>query len=356
MKNVMFIVSSLAGGGAERVTVNLCNALCGRYNITLVTLFSNPDAYKPDEKVNVIRYTDQIRKLPFPVRKVMKLTGHFPRLMWVAGIKRSLRPGATISMLSVPNVLNSLTGTGDFRIVSERADPEVIGGRYMRCARLSMEGADHVVFQSRRVRDMFPARIQNKSSIILNPVSADVMASDVKEKKIVTAGRLENQKNHNMLIRAFGRFCESHPDHTLEIYGNGSLREELEELADRLRIADRVSIISFTPDWHEKIRNAEMFVLSSDFEGLSNALLEAMMMGVPCISTNCAGSDEVIQDRKNGLLVPVGDETALYEAMKELAEDGELRRNIAEQAVITSERFRTDNVIEQWVKLIDDHI
>ncbi len=355
MKNLMFIVSSLAGGGAERVTVNLCSALCARYDVTLVTLFSNADSYTPDKRVKIVRYSDYVQKKPWIIRKAMKAAGYLPRFIWVRSVKKAVKPAATVSMLSLPNIINAAVSCGDFRIVSERADPEVIGGRYMRYARLAMEGADHVVFQSKRVQNMFPHRIQRKSSVILNPVAVEVRASEQKEKRIVTAGRLTDQKNHRLLIRAFARFSESHPDHVLEIYGSGPLKEDLEIMSAAPELSGRVRLIEFSHDLHERIRSAEMFVLSSDFEGLSNALLEAMMMGLPCISTDCAGSDEVIISMKNGILVPAGDEEALKEAMTRLADDAELRERIADEAQKSSQRFHADTVTDQWIKLIEEN-
>ena len=110
------------------------------------------------------------------------------------------------------------------------------------------------------------------------------------------------------------------------------------------------------PDVHYRIRNAIMFVLSSDFEGLSNALLEAMMMGIPCISTNCAGSDEVIRNEKNGLLVNVGDEDGLYMAMKKLLENNELRKDISNQAKSDLSIFKSDKVLSEWMNYIDSEV
>lgn len=353
MKNVMLIISSLAGGGAERVTVNLANALSEDYKVCIVTLFSNPDDYHPDEKVEVIRYTDYLNGLSKAARKIIQLGGYFSRLLWVSRLKRSFRPDATISMLIVPNVINAFTDCGDFRILSERADPSVIGGRYEKYIRISLPRADHTVFQSRRVQAMFPLEVQQKSSIILNPVSVSAEKQAQSEHRIVNVGRLSEQKNQRMLIKAFSRFCTEHDGYTLDIYGDGPLRQELEGLTEQLGIADRVVIHDFTPDLHTQIRSAEMFVLSSDFEGLSNALLEAMMMGIPCISTDCAGSDEVIENMKNGILVPVGNEDALLEAMNRLADDEELRRSLSENGGKASERFRADTVIKEWKDLIE---
>jgi glycosyltransferase involved in cell wall biosynthesis len=279
--------------------------------------------------------------------------GYFPRLLWVRGIKKRFRPDATISMLEVPNLINALTPCGDFRIVSERADPSVIGGRYQKSIMRSAMLADHTVFQSRRVQHMFPRKVQKKSSIILNPVSVMTEAADHHDKRIVTAGRLTEQKNHKMLIRAFSRFLPDHSDYILEIYGKGKLKDELNELAQQLGIADSVRICDFAPDLHERISSAEMFVLSSDFEGLSNALLEAMMMGIPCISTACEGSTDVIRSGENGILVPVGDEEELYKAMCALADDEKKRKELACEGRKTGEGFRKEKVAEMWIEMIE---
>lgn len=357
MKNVMLIISSLAGGGAERVTVNLANALSNKYNVCILTLFANPDDYHPDERIKVLRYSDY---LDHSNRTRMKLVqkfypGYLPRLLWARGIKKQFKPAATISMLIVPNLINSLTPCGDFRIVSERADPSIIGGMYRKSIRRSALLSDHTVFQSKRVQNMFPRIVRKKSSVILNPVNVEMEVPTYREKRIVTAGRLSAQKNHNMLIRAFSRFVETHKDYILEIYGKGKLKDELIALANQTGVGDKVKICGFAPDLHERINNAEMFVLPSDFEGLSNALLEAMMMGLPCISTDCAGSDEVIENMFNGLLVPVGDEDALLDAMSKVADDKELRKKLSRNAKWTSTRFHTDTVINQWIDLIESN-
>ena len=352
-KRVMFMISSLAGGGAERVTVNLSNSLCDAYDVCVVTLFNNPDDYVPDERVELFRFSDYTAGMPKLKRKIIKGCSYLVKLLWVRNLKRDWKPEATISMLTIPNLFNALTDCGDFRIVSERADPSIIGGSYYRRAKVSSLLADHTVFQSRRVQMMFSDRVQKKSSIILNPVTVSCSADENREKRIVTAGRLDEQKNHLMLIRAFSRFAAQHPGYTLEIYGKGHLKGRLEDEINALGLGNRAFIRDFSNDLHDSIKSAEMFVLSSDFEGLSNALLESMMMGIPCISTDCAGSDEIIEDGQNGLLVPVGDGEALCAAMTELADDPVLRKTIATEAKRQSERFSRETVMKQWIELIE---
>ena len=106
------------------------------------------------------------------------------------------------------------------------------------------------------------------------------------------------------------------------------------------------------PNIHEQISDANAFVLSSDYEGLSNALLEAMMMGLPCISTDCAGSDEYINNYENGLLVPIGDKDALASAMLEVLENKELSSRLGNNARKASATFAKDNVLNRWFELI----
>lgn len=111
-----------------------------------------------------------------------------------------------------------------------------------------------------------------------------------------------------MLIRAFAKIASKYPDYTLFIYGEGPLRRDLESLIKTLHLGNQVFLQGFKKNIHELISDAEFFILSSDFEGLSNALLEAMCMGIPCITTNVSGIDEVIHDKINGVLVSPGDE------------------------------------------------
>ena len=169
---------------------------------------------------------------------------------------------------------------------------------------------------------------------------------------VTTALLLVKQKNQSLLIRSFAKFHDLFPEYTLTIYGEGPLRTELQELAISLGLSSEISFPGNLEKVHNAIMDAEMFVLSSDFEGLSNALLECMTMGIACISTRCEGSTDVIRDGENGLLVETGDEEGLKTAMVRLAEDPLLRSRLEGQACKDAAAFSTERIVEQWEKIL----
>ena len=213
--------------------------------------------------------------------------------------------------------------------------------------------SDFVVFQSEKIRNLYGKRIREKSCILKNPLLRPEPALEHREKKIVTLGRLTAQKNHSLLIRSFEPFHKRFPEYSLFIFGDGELEGETKQLIGHLNLSDAVFLEKNDPDVLQRIRDAEMFVLSSNFEGLSNALLECMSMGIACISTRCEGSVDVIRTGENGILTPIGDTQALYEAMCRLADDPALRESIAKASKETGKAFQTDVVVQQWIDVIE---
>jgi len=213
-----------------------------------------------------------------------------------------------------------------------------------------------VVFQTKWAQSCFSSQVQANSVVISNPVDTDVVPVDSSLPVIVTAGRLEPQKNHRLLLHAFAAMNQVRPGYHLQIFGEGPLRDELRLCAHGLGLDDVVELPGTVSEIHERMAAARMFVLSSDYEGLSNALLEAMQIGVASVSTACAGSSEVVVDHINGLLVPVGDATALSEAMLSLANDEELRRRLAVAARETGKGFRPLRIFAQWDDIVDPEV
>ena len=176
-----------------------------------------------------------------------------------------------------------------------------------------------------------------------------------KEDYYVATGRLNQQKNYPMMIRAFARFVKDYPDEKLYIYGNGDLREELNELIKNLNVERNILLKGPSNDIPDVLKNAKGFLLSSNYEGIPNGLLEAMAVGVPCISTDCpcGGPKMIINHNENGLLIPVGDEDKLYEALCCL-ENEDLRKKISTNAKKSAESFKPDVIYENWEKYLKE--
>lgn len=281
-------------------------------------------------------------------------------LKTVKNIKRFLaeeKPDVIVPFMAQICLLVGLANrkSGVPMVCSERIDPSAVkrNAVYKKILYSIYASSKAVVLQTERAYNYFPEKIQKKSVIIPNPVRVYAKASGQDAKKIVTAGRMTAQKNQKMLIASFAEISNEFPAHSLVIYGAGPLLEELKAAAEEKGIADRVSFPGSVSDLHSRIADASVFVLPSDFEGLSNALLEAMMMGLPVIATACSGSDEAIKDGENGVLVPVGDGAALTAALRRVLGDPGFARSIAEGALASSEKYEVERVVEEWRNAIE---
>lgn len=363
-KNILFLISSLSNGGAERVTVNLANYLSRSHKVTICYFNDKPHPYPVDERVTLIKVPQKhIVQKTNPVyqaarsmqkklwfRKMLsrcKSLFFSKRIPFVRRVKKTLKPDVTVSMLSSPNEVNAKL-QGGLRIMSERNDPCSKPGKYYQSSLRCYRKADRVIFQTQTVKNMYPEYIRRKGIVIKNPVSVEAVEYRPDSKKIVSVGRLNAQKNYPMLLKAFAKFLEKHPDYELHIYGEGEERKKLENLIKDLRLDRNVVLEGFVSDIHRQIGDAVLFVMSSDFEGLPNALMEAMMMGLPVVATRCNGVPELIRDGINGLSVPVGDADRMEQAMESMVEDRELRLRLREQAMADAEEFRTERVMAAW--------
>jgi glycosyltransferase involved in cell wall biosynthesis len=236
--------------------------------------------------------------------------------------------------------------------MSERNNPRQRGCLYFLKAVFSFFHADKVVFQTNTVKNMFPWLIRRKGVVIPNPVRVECHASG-NSHKIVTMGRLHPQKNHELLINAFAIFAEKHPSHTLHIYGKDYGGVGLVSLIRQKNLNGKVFLEGFLDNVHEAIADAEQFVLSSNHEGTPNALLEAMMMGIPCISTDFVGVREMLGDNDACVLTPLGDEMALAKAMESFADDETLRSKYVRNGCLLAERYSFEKVIPQWKDLLN---
>ncbi len=340
-KNVMIMISSLSRNGAQRIAVRLAEELAGICNVYLVYEQEKKEIYPVSGQVEVIR------KPPFRHDFLHLFSFYYIRML-----KKKYRIDVSLSMLLGMNCKNIFSKGKERVIVSERNNPKIAYPKTFLITKLVYALADHVVFQTEEVRSLYCRYTQKHSSILPNPVSVTCQASPERKPRIVNAARLHKNKNQDMLIRAFALFLPKHPEYNLDIYGEGTEKQKLKELVDTLDLEGKVAIHDNVPDIHEQIADAGMFVLSSNTEGMSNALLEAMMMGLPCISTACTGSKEIIQNGVNGLLTEIGNTEELADAIARMADHPEQAEIMRQNAMKTAEKFQAEKVMKQWRELI----
>ena len=353
---VAFCIPSLGCGGAERVTSILANQFALRgYDVSVVMLSHLLCSYPLSNDVHVVCLNcDDDAGMPSSKR-------FLTRLKKIRKAIKDIAPDVVVSFMSETNidVCFALVGINVPIIVSERNDPATDPASRAKqiMRKLAYTKPKGFVFQTPDAQAYFSKRIQKKSDIILNPLGKAMPSrfEGERDRRIVAVGRLNKQKNFTMLIDAFAEFLKTHPDRVLEIYGEGVLEEKIKEYISGKGMNDKVILKGFCRDVHERILSAEMFVMSSDFEGMPNALLEAMAIGMPCISTDCpcGGPRMLIEPYENGILVPVKDTKSMTEAMCYMADNSDEARKMSINAVSVKNRADVDSVAMQWLNMVN---
>lgn len=345
---VIMVTAGMSGGGTERVIAVLANYMVEKsHEVKIVMTSRNEVAYELQNGVQVISIGGSTGG---------SLSKRLKRIRDLRRLFKQDKEQVIVSFGTETNLFSLLAGAGlkNKTIVSERNDPNRCTYPVLRNIVYRM--ADSLIFQTEDARRCFPKGIAKKGTVIANPLSGEIKKSDhgVRSREIVTAGRLEPQKNHRLLIEAFQGFTEQFPEYRLVIYGKGCLEEELKAFVKELHLEEKVLFAGFTGHIQEKLCAAAMFVLSSDYEGVSNSLMEAMALGIPVISTDCpiGGSAMLIKDKENGLLVPVGNAKALTEAMKYMAEDRERAEDMGRRAEYVHEEYAAGKICEEWICVI----
>jgi GalNAc-alpha-(1->4)-GalNAc-alpha-(1->3)-diNAcBac-PP-undecaprenol alpha-1,4-N-acetyl-D-galactosaminyltransferase len=361
---ITLVISRLVTGGAERVISTMANYWATHHqDVTLITISSQEtDCYALSARVKRIGLNLEVssKHLAEAARHNAK---RLKRLRREIGASR---PDVVISFGDESNVLtlSASSGLGVPVIVSERVDARqhpigwIWGGlRYMLYRR-----AYAVVVQSHALRDWAMGLVgQEAVHVIPNPVETPLNGTDrafrpaSAGRTIVAMGRLTRQKGFDLLLRAFGQCAVKHHGWSLIILGEGDKRPCLETLIVELGLKDRVSMPGRVQNPAPILHEADLFVMSSRYEGFPNALLEAMASGLPVISTDCpCGPREIIRDGVDGVLVPPNNADALASAMDRLMEDREERERLGARAVDVTERFGVERVMGMWDQLLTD--
>lgn len=350
---IVFYISSLSRGGAERVVLTLANHLSESCEIVVMTDTKDKNEYRQDISFQRINLNFQ------PYRGVVgQITGRIAYLLKLRKACRRCAPDMIVafSESSGNRIALAAKGLSCKKVTAIRSNP---GNTYKTekerkriCRQLAQN--DGIVFQTNEQKQFFNKEIQDKSVVILNPIGKQFTLPgqiSARKKEVVTAGRLSKSKDHETLIRAYAILATKFPEYTFKIYGGGELKQELQMQIQNLRMEDRILLMGEVENVQEHIAKAAVFVLSSANEGLPNALMEAMAMGVPVVSTDCpcGGPGTLIRDGENGLLVPVGDEKRMAEAVERLLRDDRLAENLGCQARKIAEECSEEKISREWL-------
>jgi glycosyltransferase involved in cell wall biosynthesis len=344
MKKILFISGRMGGGGSERVLTLLANRMSKQgYEVGILTFGQTQNPYENDCPVTILRFHndfDQILQLRKAVKK------YSPDVVIAFEYYVGMKTILATRVLPVKV------------IISERNDPHKLDGQPLKkWLRNCLYAFSHVIVcQTNDAKEYFHPRIRQKTVVICNPVKDNlpVWKPDQNHKVIVNFCRLEKQKNIPLLIEAFEIVCRKHPDYQLWLFGEGSEQETLHSLISKKGMGQQVKLSPFCSNIHEIVSQCSMFVSSSDYEGISNSMLEAMAIGMPVICTDCpiGGAKMTIQNGHNGILVPVNDTQRLASAMLNLIENPEHAMAMGDNARHLREKISLDKITEEWIKIL----
>jgi len=362
MSRILFLVSSMQGGGAERVAAMLSNYWVEQgHQVTLMPTFSGRGEclYPLDERVRLDYLADRVGS------RSRSLLNKLRRMIALRRAIRDLTPDVIVSFLPHVNVA-AIIATWGVKVpvvVSERIYPPAmpLGPVLARLRQWSYPRADAVVVQTEQAWNWLNRCCRGaRGYVIANPVvyplpcgvpelkPVDVVKPE--HKLVVAVGRLDQQKGFDLLLSAFKPLAERYPEWDLVILGEGPKRRALERQREQLGLTERVHMpgrVGNLPDWYMR---AELFVMSSRFEGFPNALAEAMAYGLPAVSFDCdAGPRDIIRDGVDGHLVaPESGAPGLTQAIETLMTDDAIRKKMAEAAKAVRERFSMKSIGAAW--------
>lgn len=351
MKKYMFYIDSMQMGGAQRVMNNLMDYFLAR-DIEIVLLNDvGPSDMEPEYKIN-----SNIKRifLNSPVGNIV--VKNISRILDLRRIIKNEKPDLVLSFLGPPNIrmLLSTLGLNVKKFVSVRNDPYKEYGYglkafFSRCVFLLADGC---IFQTEDAQNYFFKSTRKASVTILNPVNEKFYNCNWKQggKDIVLIGRLQEQKNPLLALDAFLMIADRYPDYNMVFYGDEELAFEIDNKAKKAGLSDRVKIAGKTQCVEAVLEHAALYVLSSNYEGMPNALMEAMTVGVPVISTDCpcGGPRMLIRKVEQGILIPCGDVNSLAEAMTKILSDKKLQIEMSVHERKRSFEFHPSKVFRQW--------
>lgn len=349
MKKIAIVSHGLSNGGAERVAALLANKIAEKGNkVLFIAAYSSEKEYILNSKVNYCyikpKCKNRIIKLIHRSRDIDLILERFKAEVLISFI---------VNETLITNIKNKIP-----IIYSLRNDPNyIISGLLNKAMCFCLyRRAYKIVFQTSKAKEFFDPKVQSKGIVIGNPLTSNLpfWNKENHDSVVITACRLIPQKNLKMLIKAFSEFSKTYPEYKLSIYGKGELKSELMDYSKLLGAENNINFAGHSSEIHSIMAKSAIFVLTSNFEGLSNSMLEALAIGIPTICTDCSpgGAAEYINDFENGMLIKVGDVDGLIQRLELLAKDKELCYKLSREAVKIRRRLDENIIVEQWLDLL----
>ena len=359
-RKILFHINSLGKGGAERVVSLLADYFAKEgYQVKIITLWRAEEEYELSPAVTRINMEELQRKRRGRISRAVGRLWDFRMCI------RREKPDLVISFCNKANFrcAYAMLGMKIPLLVSVRNDPKVDYKPYPFATRRMERKAKGCVFQTSEAKSFFASDLQRKSRLIMNPVNPKYLSEDNRwmdspgKRYMITVGRLSEQKNQLLLLSAFCQIMIKFPDIHVKLYGtesNAGYQQKLIEYCRENHMEERVHFMGESDRLEKELQTAALFVLPSDYEGLPNALMEAMAMGLPVIATDCpcGGPAELIEDGKNGYLIPVGDTQKLQEKMQFLLNHLQIADEIGENAAKAAAIFKPEVVYGEWEKYL----
>lgn len=358
MKRICFVMPNMSGGGAQRVISVLANNFSENgLKVTILLTNDNLIEYMLDQNIEI------------DCGCTLQKHSFFDQLRYIRKRMKNNPDEVYISFLSNQNIITVLAGLmrSNKVIISQRSDPNRAFGssnaaKFQSILRFFYKWmyvlADGAVFQTTDALNYYPKIAKKKYCIIMNPLADTLLEPHKGERtrRVVAVSRLSASKNLILSLDAFKDFSTKFPEHVFEIYGKGEQEKELKQHAEKIGIGDKVIFKGFQTDVHEKILDAEMYIITSDYEGLSNSMIEAMALGIPTISTDypIGGARMVIENGVNGFIVPVGDKEKLVNAMIKIAGDKALQEKFSIEGSKLKDKLSLDKITTQWLNVIEN--
>lgn len=358
MKTLMIVTGGLGTGGLERISCFVANKFCEKgWKVIVLMLLQrkgdNSSFQYLNNAVDVIEFCG-----PFdPLKNKRKAIKYWKKMIQVN--TKKYNPDSILAMtfkigsmvcLFAPKFAKKTT-------IREISDPKSkVRNQFVnKMTEFLCRKVKNVIFQTKWEKSCFGKRLQKKGIVIPNPLSiSNVRSGEYRIKKIFTLTRLlVNQKRQDILIKAFEIFHEKNPDYILEIFGKGEDEQLVKKYISESKCKEYISLLKPEPNIHDKIINYRCFVLTSDFEGMSNALLECYSLGIPCVTSDWPGVEDIVTDQIDGLVYKRQDVLQLASLLDIVANDDELCHNITKAAKSNCFRFNEKDIISRYCEVIE---